>query len=434
MQQGYYGQPPYGQQPYGQQPYPPQGGHSPYPPQHNPHGPPPPHGYHQQPPPPGQYGQPPPSGQYGQPPPPGQYGQPPPPSQYGAPPYGQPQGNQGYYGGPPAQGGYMSGPPAPPSLGYVPGQLPPMDMSREADAARAAMKGFGTDEKGLIAVMSRLDPLQVEGVKQAFAHRHRRDLIKDIHSETSGYFRDGLIAIARGPLAQDVHNLNDAISGIGTKETVLNDVLLGRSNADMNAIKAAYHRTYKRSLESDVQGDLSMKTERLFNMVLAARRNEDSTPIIPQQVDADVQEVYRATEGQKVGCDQIAVCSILTSKSDGQLRAINQAYQQKYHRSLEEVLKKNFSGHMEDALLFILNNAVDRAKHDASLLEASMAGMGTKDNLLVNRVVRISRDRGRMQQAKAAYRHFYKKELRNRIEGETSGHYERLMVALVDSA
>lgn len=296
------------------------------------------------------------------------------------------------------------------------------------------MKGFGTDEKALIAILVRLDPLQIEGVKQAFAHRHRRDLIKDIHSETSNHFRDGLIAIVRGPLAQDVHDLDRAISGMGTKEAVLNDVVLGRSNADIQAIKAAYHQTHRRSLESDVKGDLSMKTERLFDMVLAARRNEESSPVIPQQIDADVNELYHATEGHKVGCDQIVVCSVMTSRSDGQLRAISQAYQQKYHRSLEEVLKKSFSGHMEKALIFMLNNAVDRAKHDATLLEDSMKGAGTKDHLLIDRLVRFSRDRARLQQAKAAYKHFFKQDLYRRIQGETSGHYEQLLVALTESA
>lgn len=308
-----------------------------------------------------------------------------------------------------------------------------MDMSREADALRSAMKGLGTNERVLIQVLSPLDPLQVAGTRQAFQARHRRDLLHDLEKETSGYFREGLLAIARGPLETDVHNLNKAIKGIGTKESVLNDVLLSRSNADINAIRQLYHHTYRRSLESDLKGDLSMKTERLFTMILAGRRAEESTPVIPQQIEQDVSELYRATEGHKVGTDQISVCAILTSRSNGQIRAISLAYEQKYHRKLRDVLLKNFSGHMEDALLFILEAAEDTAKHDAHLLEAAMKGMGTKDDLLVNRTVRIHWDKRRMSQCRAAYRHFFKKDLVDRIKGETRGDYERLMVACVES-
>ena len=303
-----------------------------------------------------------------------------------------------------------------------------MDMSRAADDARNAMKGFGTNENALIKVLAPLDPLQVNSVKAAFQAKHHRDLMKDIHSETSGHFREGLQGIVRGPLDQDCHELHESIKGAGTKESAMNDVLLGRSNADMNAIKQRYHQMYHRSLESDVKGDLSMKTERLFDMVMAARRTEESAPVLPQDTDRSVQELYFATEG-KTGTDQIAVCQVMTSRSTGQLRAISQAYQHKFHRSLGEVIKKEFSGHMEEALIYILSKAEDPAKHDADLLEDCMRGAGTKDTALVRRIVAIHWNRDRMHQCKAAYKHFYKRDLVQRVKSETSGDYEKLMVA-----
>ncbi|KAK1063380.1 hypothetical protein LTR12_007437 [Friedmanniomyces endolithicus] len=424
QQQGY---PPPMNQGY-QQGYGPPGG-SPYPPQNAPYGAPsgpppgqqPPYGQPYGQPPPGQYGQPPP-GQHGYPPP----GPPPPPGQYGGPPPGQ------GYGAPPPQAGYGGPPAAPstPSPGYIPGQQSHMDMSRAADELRTAMKGFGTDEKVLVRVLGSLGPLEVNSVKAAFQARHRRDLEKDVHSETSGHFREGLMAIFRGPLDQDCHELHQSIQGLGTKESAMNDVLLARSNADLHAIKQRYHHMYRRTVEADVKGDLSMKTERLFDMIMSARKAEESTPVIPQQIDADVQEIYRATEG-RAGADQMQVCSILTARSNGQLRAIAQAYQQRYHRSLQEVIRKEFSGHMEQALCFIMGAAEDPAKHDADLLENAMKGLGTNDKALIRRIVMIHWSPDRLQQCKAAYKHFYKQDLAHRIRSETSGDYEKLMLACI---
>jgi len=225
----------------------------------------------------------------------------------------------------------------------------------------------------------------------------------------------------------DVHNLNEAIKGLGTKEALLNDVLLGRSNADMRAIKSAYQATFRRPLENDVKGDLSLKTERLFTMVVAATRAEESTPVYPQQVEQDVTSLYQATTGMTT--DQVTVCSIISSRSDGQLRAISQAFQQRYHVSLEETLKKKFSGHMEDALVLMVRRTTDRAMSDAMQMEDAMAGMGTKDMLLLQRVVRAHWDRAHMDQVKRAYQHKYKKDLLQRIRGETGGDYEKLLVA-----
>jgi annexin A7/11 len=60
-----------------------------------------------------------------------------------------------------------------------------------------------------------------------------------------------------------------------------------------------------------------------------------------------------------------------------------------------------------------------------------MTGMGTKDHLLVQRVVRYHWDRNTMANVKGAYQQRYRKSLASRIKGETSGDYERLMIACI---
>ena len=293
------------------------------------------------------------------------------------------------------------------------------------------MKGFGTDESTLIRVLSHQTPPQVALLKQTYHQRHHRSLESDVSSETSSHFQLCLLSILRGPLQQDVHNLNKALKGAGTNETLLNDVLLARSNADLDAIKRAYQNTYHRTLEADVSGDLSAKTERLFAMVVAGTRQEDSAPVLAQQVDADVAELHAATEG-RVGTDQVAVCAILSNRSDGAVRAIAHAYEFKYRISLEKVLVKEFSGHMEQALVQIVRAGTDRAMRDAVNLEDAMKGLGTKDELLVSRVIAAHWDRGHMEQVKGAYRVRFGKELVARIRGETSGDYMRCLIAMVE--
>jgi annexin A7/11 len=305
-------------------------------------------------------------------------------------------------------------------------------MSAAAEACRKAMKGFGTDEKALIATLSKLDPIQVAALKTQYNSRFQKDLFKDIEKETSGYFEFGLLAIIRGPLAQDCFMLERATHGLGTREFFLNEILLGRSNADLNAIKSMYRTMFRRTLESDIKSDLSAKTERLFDMVMAARRAEDAAPVIPHEIDRDVQDLHRATEGQKLGTDQMTVCQILSSRNDNQIRAIGHAYEQKFHKPLRKVIAGEVSGHMEDALLLMLDRGMDRAKADAGLLYGAMKGMGTKDEQLVHTVVKIHWNRQHMQQVRGAYKHHYKTDLVSAIKSETSGDYERLMVACVE--
>jgi annexin A7/11 len=86
---------------------------------------------------------------------------------------------------------------------------------------------------------------------------------------------------------------------------------------------------------------------------------------------------------------------------------------------------------METALLYQLRAGKDRVMRDAQLLEDAMAGAGTQDELLVNRVVRYHWDRNHMNQVKAAYRQRFGRDLGQRIRGETSGDYEKLMLACI---
>lgn len=55
---------------------------------------------------------------------------------------------------------------------------------------------------------------------------------------------------------------------------------------------------------------------------------------------------------------------------------------------------------MEDALLYQLRSAINKPSNAAMLLEDAMAGLGTKDHLLVSRVVRYHWDQRFMAEVK----------------------------------
>jgi annexin A7/11 len=334
-----------------------------------------------------------------------------------------------------APGGYGAPVPqviaAPPSPGYIPNALPPTDMNGPAVELRDSMKGFGTNEPKLIQTLAAVpDAPHMLKLRHTYDDRFRRSLLTDIEKETSGWFRTGLLALCRGPLLEDACVVDRAIRGMGTKESMLNDVLLGRSNADLNAIKTCYATVFHKDMAKEIREDLSMKTERLFDYVLEARKAEESASVLPHDVEAHVDRLQQATEGTKFGTNQDVVSQIMAFSSNGMIRAIDARYKAKYRQTLDELIKHNFSGHMRDALRLIATRAVDPVKADADQLEETMKGMGTKDELLVTRLVRAHWNREHFRQVKFAYQKFHGKDLVHRIQGETSGDEKRLLVAL----
>jgi annexin A7/11 len=309
--------------------------------------------------------------------------------------------------------------------------MAPVNVTADVQALYKAMKGFGTDEAKLNRVLAKATPDQVNAMREEYSKTYREDLIKRLQSETSGNYEDLLVAIARGPLLGDVWALKGAMKGMGTKEAVLNDVLVGRTNADINAIKTEYQKVHRTSLDADLKSDLSAATEKMFLMITAARRNENNVPTIPQQIEQDVTDLQKAF-GNFVTKDPVLASQILTSRNDDQLRAIAYTYEQRFREPLSRAIQKSFTGHMEEALLLLLARAQNRALSDATQLEDSMAGIGTKDKLLIQRVVRAHWDPMHMQRVRTEYQNKYKTDLVRRIKGETSGHYEKLLVACVE--
>ncbi|CAK9781497.1 Annexin [Cutaneotrichosporon oleaginosum] len=408
--------------------------------------------------------------QYGSPPtqygaPQGQYGAP--AQSYGAPaqqPYGQQQYGQTQYGqqqqhygatqayNPPGQygnpaGGYQAQPAFTPSAGgprflgvQIPApppapplaNLPNYNAQFDADRIRKATKGFGTDENTVINTLMPLDAFQVDVLSRTYEQQTGRSLKTTIEKEMSSWLEYICRLKSLGPLGGDLWLLNRACKGAGTHEDLLNEVLLCRSNEEIFLLKEGYRRQFNKDLVAVVRGELSMKTERMFNMALSGTRDEN--PIVNhQQVQQDIDTLYRAGPG-KIGTDEIGICGILLQRSNQHLQAIANGFPQRHRVTLSKMIESEFSGHMRDGLLHIARfaeadgNGVHR---DAMLLEAAMAGMGTKDERLCYRLCRMHWDRQRFALVKNQYRQMYSRDLVSRVKGETSGKYENALVALI---
>ncbi|KIJ49217.1 hypothetical protein M422DRAFT_45131 [Sphaerobolus stellatus SS14] len=314
------------------------------------------------------------------------------------------------------------------------------DASTVAQNIRKAMAGFGTDERALTKHIAPLDAFQVGAVKKAFETLTGKNLIREVESEVSGYYEWAVRAKLLGPVFFDCWVLNNififlinrATNGAGTDEQVLSEVLLDRTNDEIRTLKAAYQHLYGKNLEAIIRSELSGKTERLFTMALAGNREPDGY-VDPARVNDDVQKLYRAGVG-KVGTDEITISNILVTRSSTHLRAVVQTYKRE-HGQLSHHIQKEFSGHMEDALLYIAlgyENDGTGVHRDVELIENSMKGFGTKDERLIMRIIRAHWNRPRFQAIKQAYQQTHGKSLERRVKSETSGDYENFMVAIID--
>ncbi|KAM0732707.1 Annexin B11 [Formica fusca] len=355
------------------------------------------------------------------------------PYQGGNYPRGQGIGSTYSYAANPPTAAPYSATPAPRRERFTPKTSPTVvpydgfDARADAEALRKAMKGFGTDEKTIIQILANRSNLQRQEIVSQFKTLYGKDLIKDLKSELSGNFEKLVLALMM-PLPQYyAKELHDAMSGIGTDETVLIEVLCTMSNHEISIIKQAYETMYGRTLEDDLISDTSGNFKRLMVSLCCANR-DDSFNVNQAAAMEDAKQLLQAGE-LRFGTDESTFNAILVQRNFSQLRQIFIEYQNITGHDIENAIENEFSGDIKKGLLAIVKCVKNRASFFAEQLYKSMKGLGTDDIRLIRLIVtRCEVDIGEI---KNVFLQEYGESLEDFISGDCSGHYKKCLLALI---
>jgi len=289
------------------------------------------------------------------------------------------------------------------------------------------MKGIGTDEKAIIDVLAHRSNEQRQAIKNMFKTMFGKDLISELKSELTSSMEQISVALMLTPAEYDAKQLRDAISGAGTKEGTIIEILCSRSNKQIADIKAAYKFIYSADLEKDLMSDTSGHFRRLCISLLTGNRMEGQ-PVNLQKAQQDANELYQA--GEKVlGTDESKFNQILCSQSFEQLRVVFEEYRKLAKKGLDQAVKSEMSGDLEKGMLAIVGVVENKHRYFAERLYHSMKGAGTKDDTLI-RVI-VTRCEIDMVQIKMEFQRTFGQTLESFIQGDTSGDYKNMLLALV---
>lgn len=304
---------------------------------------------------------------------------------------------------------------------------PNFSAEDDAKVLRKAMKGFGTDEKAIIDVLAARSNSQRQEIRNRFKTMFGKDLLSDLKSELTGHFEGAVLALMMTPVEFDADQLRDSMKGAGTDESTVTEILCSRSNRVIHEIRAAYKLKYSRDLEKDLMSETSGCFRRLCVSLVQGNRVEGA-PVNMDKAKRDAQELYQAGE-KMVGTDESKFNQILCSDSFEQLRMVFQEYHRISNRSIEQSIKREMSGDVEKGFVSIVKCVDNLPGFFATKLYHSMKGFGTKDENLV-RVI-VTRCEVDMVQIKQEFQKQFGKTLEHMIEGDLSGDYKHLMMALV---
>jgi len=306
--------------------------------------------------------------------------------------------------------------------------LPAKDFDPEIDAKvlYKAMKGFGTDEDKIINVVAYRSSAQLMQVEKKFNTMYGDDLSKWLEKELKGKLERVVLGRFYGPRGYQAMILRRAMAGMGTDEKALVDVICTKNKYEMEMVKRAYGALYERDLIKDLQSECSGDFKRI--MVSLASAGRDTKPVDEDLAKEDAKDLYDAGQGQW-GTDEGTFNRIFAGRSFPQLRATMKAYKKKTGEDMDEVIDKEMGGNLKDAFLTLVRYIQDPITYYSEVLYRSMKGLGTDDDRLIRTV--LSRCEIDLGEIKERFEKLHQKTLDKAIKGETSGDYEKIMLALV---
>jgi len=316
----------------------------------------------------------------------------------------------------------------------VPGYDPEKDFLRLQQMQLQMAYGDEKDETAVVTFVRSLTLAQRDALNDEFIAQSESDIPGWFDGNiSSSKLYDILCAAAWGPLIYDVDLLHGTTASDADPDPMLlTEVLLDRPREELKLLSDTYQLRYQRNLANDVSQSISGTLGRMFATALEAERPPDSAPVDHKQVGADVERLHRAGKDK----EWAPFVEIFVKSSRPHLAAVITAHGEK-HKSLSSVIKKRFSGDLMHALLYVLHGV--KAKRDgqgvwrdAKLLEATMAGWGTRDMTLVYRIMRAHWNRPRFERIQDAFENRYGRTLEDRVHGETSGAYRDALLMVIN--
>ena len=226
----------------------------------------------------------------------------------------------------------------------------------DADELRKAMKGLGTNEDTLIEIIASRPPPVLLQVKQKFNEKFKRDLEKDVYSETSGTLRKLLIALLQcnrstntQPDLQQCQAIADEIyqageAKLGTDESVFNKYFCTLSPIELAHVARAYHQKVGHTILQAIDKEFSGDSKKTLKTIVYAT-------LSPSEYFAT--RVHDAVKG--LGTKDHLLIRVLVSRSEIDMPQIKQFYRQLFGKDMYEDVKNDISGDYRTLMLGIIS-------------------------------------------------------------------------------
>ncbi|TNN47953.1 Annexin A5 [Liparis tanakae] len=150
-------------------------------------------------------------------------------------------------------------------------------------------------------------------------------------------------------------------------------------------------------------------------------------PYVNFSAEQDADLLNKAMKG--FGTDEDMVLMLLSARSNEQRQQIKATFKTAYGKDLVSTLKSELGGLFENLIVALMTPPTS---YDALQLHKAIKGVGTEDDVLIE--IMASRTGEQIKDIVKVYEKEFNEKLEEDIRSDTSGHYQRLLVILLQAS
>ncbi|KAL4334965.1 hypothetical protein GQ457_07G004460 [Hibiscus cannabinus] len=297
--------------------------------------------------------------------------------------------------------------------------------SEDAEQLHKAFEGWGTNEQLIIDILAHRNAAQRNSIRKAYREAYGKDLLKSLDEELSSDFERAVVLFTLDPAERDAYLAYESTKKFTSSNYILMEIACTRSSYELFNVRRAYHARHKKSLEEDVAHHTKGDHRKLLVPLVSAFRYEGEE--VNMTLAKSEAKILHEKIPHKHYSDE-EVIRIVTTRSKAQLNATLNQYNTSFGNDINKDLEAS-----DDEFLKLLRAAIQcltaPEKYFAKVLREAIVGLGT-DEWALTRVV-TTRAEVDMVRIKEEYHRRNSVTLEKAIAGDTSGDYEKMLLALV---
>lgn len=208
-------------------------------------------------------------------------------------------------------------------------------------------------------------------LRQLYKSKYEKDLMTDLKSELSGFYKKIILALFTDPVEYDVDLIYNSLQKDSSKN-ILIQIFVSRPDWYLNKIKNIYLKKYNIQLEEHIESENFDDFKKLLLEILLSKRSTNQAPDL--EICKQLADDLEQEELNNLSIDSPIINSIFMLLSPQELIVVCREYHKSTQKLIIDMINEKFKGNVRQLLNAILLAKISPSEYFATAMHEALAG------------------------------------------------------------